>query len=87
MPPLLIITMMDFRIFLSAMGRGSTVGPYLLYRNNGNSNGWLKVVLRGTRAIEAGLVPKFVWAGGKRNLENTLDNIICRRIIFRSILD
>ena len=61
MPPLLIMTMMDFRIFLSAMEGVVASGRYLLYHNNGNSNGWLKVVLRGTESNHAGLVPNFVW--------------------------
>ena len=30
-------------------GAANTVGPYLLYHNNGNSNGWLKVVLKRNR--------------------------------------
>jgi len=47
-------------------GGGGTLGPYLLYRNNGNSNGWLKVVLTGTRSNRSGLGAKlFLTAGGK----------------------
>ena len=66
MPPLVTITMMDFPIFLSTMERARTVGTYILFRNNGNSNGWLKVVLRGTTSNRSGIGAKLrLVAGGK----------------------
>jgi len=47
-------------------GAGNTVGPYLLYRNNGNSNGWLKVVLIGQQSNRSGIGAKiFLRAGGR----------------------
>ena len=47
-------------------GGGSTVGTYMLFRNNGNSNGWLKVVLRGTKSNRCGIGAKLsLVAGGK----------------------
>jgi hypothetical protein len=47
-------------------GGGSTVGSYILYHNNGNSNGWLKVVLRGTESNLCGIGAKLrLVAGGK----------------------
>ena len=47
-------------------GAGNTVGTYILYRNNGNSNGWLKVVLRGTESNLCGIGAKLrLVAGGK----------------------
>ena len=46
-------------------GAGSTVGTYILFRNNGNSNKWLKVVLRGTRSNRSGIGAKLrLKAGG-----------------------
>ena len=66
MPPLLIITMTDFRIFLSAMERVIQSGLTFSYRNNGNSNGWLKVVLRGTQSNRSGIGAKIrLTAGGQ----------------------
>ena len=48
-------------------GAGSTVGTYILFRNNGNSNKWLKVVLRGTRSNLSGIGAKLrLAAGGRR---------------------
>jgi hypothetical protein len=47
-------------------GGGSTVGTYMLFRNNGNSNGWLKVVLKGTKSNVCGIGAKLrLVAGGK----------------------
>ena len=47
-------------------GAGNTLGPFLLYRNNGNSNGWLKVVLRGTQSNKGGIGAKIrLTAGGQ----------------------
>jgi len=47
-------------------GAGSTVGPYLLYRNNGNSNGWLKVVLIGQQSNRSGIGAKILLRAGGR---------------------
>jgi len=47
-------------------GAGSTVGPYLLYRNNRNSNGWLKVVLIGQQSNRSGIGAKIVLRAGGR---------------------
>jgi enediyne biosynthesis protein E4 len=48
-------------------GAGNTVGPYLLYRNNGNSNEWLKVVLIGQQSNRSGIGAKILLkAGGGR---------------------
>ena len=58
MLPLLIMTMMDFQNLVVCNGGGITLGPYLLYHNNGNSNGWLKVVLRGTKSNASGIGAK-----------------------------
>jgi len=47
-------------------GGGSALGPYLLYRNNGTRNGWLKVTLSGTQSNRGGLGAKlFLTAGGQ----------------------
>ena len=47
-------------------GGGSSVGSYILFHNNGNSNGWLKVVLRGTQSNLCGIGAKLrLVAGGK----------------------
>jgi hypothetical protein len=47
-------------------GAGTTVGPYLLYRNNGNSNKWLKVELRARQSNRSGIGAKILLtAGGK----------------------
>ena len=47
-------------------GASTTVGPYLLYHSNGNSNGWLKVVLSGTESNRCGIGAKLrLVAGGK----------------------
>jgi hypothetical protein len=47
-------------------GAGSTVGTYMLFRNNGNSNNWLKVVLRGRQSNRGGIGAKIrLTAGGK----------------------
>src|SRR5882757_9700245 len=47
-------------------GGSITVGTYILYHNNGNSNGWLKVVLRGTGSNLCGIGAKLrLVAGGK----------------------
>jgi enediyne biosynthesis protein E4 len=47
-------------------GGGTSVGTYILYRNNGNSNHWLKVALRGTRSNRSGIGAKLrLVAGGK----------------------
>jgi len=47
-------------------GAGVTVGPYLLYHNNGNSNGWLKVVLQGTESNRSGIGAKLSLVAGGR---------------------
>jgi hypothetical protein len=39
-------------------GAGTSVGTYTLFRNNGNSNGWLKVVLQGTQSNRSGIGAK-----------------------------
>jgi enediyne biosynthesis protein E4 len=39
-------------------GGGTTVGTYTLFRNNGNRNGWLKVVLQGTHSNRSGIGAK-----------------------------
>ena len=47
-------------------GAGSTVGTYMLFKNNGNSNHWLKVALRGTRSNRSGIGAKLrLTAAGK----------------------
>ena len=47
-------------------GAGFSYGPYLLYRNNGNNNGWLKVVLTGQQSNRGGIGAKLrLTAGGK----------------------
>jgi hypothetical protein len=47
-------------------GAANTVGPYLLYHNNGNTNKWLKVVLKGTKSNASGIGAKLrLVAGGK----------------------
>ena len=47
-------------------GAGSTVGTYMLFKNNGNSNHWLKVVLQGTRSNRSAIGAKLrLTAGGK----------------------
>ncbi len=47
-------------------GASTTVGPYLLYHNNGNSNTWLKVVLKGTESNASGIGAKLrLVSGGK----------------------
>src|SRR5436189_4810073 len=47
-------------------GAPNTAGSYLLYHNNGNSNGWLKVVLRGTHSNASGIGAKLsLVASGK----------------------
>jgi hypothetical protein len=47
-------------------GAAQTVGNYILYHNNGNSNGWLKVVLKGTQSNASGIGAKLkLVAGGK----------------------
>lgn len=47
-------------------GGANTVGTYILFHNNGNSNGWLKVVLRGTQSNLCGIGSKLrLVAGGK----------------------
>jgi hypothetical protein len=47
-------------------GGGTTVGSYILFHNNGNSNGWLKVVLKGTRSNRSGMGAKLrLVEGGK----------------------
>jgi hypothetical protein len=47
-------------------GGGTSVGTYMLFHNNGNSNGWLKVVLRGTQSNLSGIGAKLrLVAGGK----------------------
>jgi hypothetical protein len=47
-------------------GGGSSVGPYLLYRNNGNSNGWLNVVLIGQQSNRSGIGAKISLRAGRR---------------------
>jgi len=47
-------------------GAGNTVGPYLLYRNNGNGNGWLKVVLIGQQSNRSGIGAKILLRAGGR---------------------
>jgi enediyne biosynthesis protein E4 len=39
-------------------GAGNKLGPLLLFRNNGNSNGWLNVALRGTQSNRGGIGAK-----------------------------
>jgi hypothetical protein len=48
-------------------GEGNSVGPFVLYQNNGgNGNAWLKVELRGRRSNRGGIGAKvFVTAQGK----------------------
>jgi hypothetical protein len=48
-------------------GAGNTVGPYLLFRNNGNTNGWLKIILKGVQSNPDGIGAKILLrAGGKK---------------------
>jgi len=47
-------------------GASNEVGPYLLYHNNGNSNGWLKVVLRGTESNQCGIGAKLRLVAGNK---------------------
>ena len=47
-------------------GAGSSYGPYLLFHNNGNSNGWLEVSLIGQQSNRGGIGAKLsLTAGGK----------------------
>jgi len=47
-------------------GGGTSVGTYILYHNNGNSNKWLKVVLQGTQSNRSGIGAKLrLVVGGK----------------------
>jgi hypothetical protein len=48
-------------------GGGTTVGSYMLFRNNGNSNRWLNVALRGTQSNRSGIGAKILLSAGGRN--------------------
>ena len=48
-------------------GAANEVGPYLLYHNNGNSNGWLKVILQGTESNRCGIGAKLHLVAGGRS--------------------
>jgi enediyne biosynthesis protein E4 len=45
-------------------GAGTSVGDYMLFRNNGNSNRWLKVVLKGRQSNRSGIGAKVVLTAG-----------------------
>ncbi|MEO7166944.1 MAG: CRTAC1 family protein [Spartobacteria bacterium] len=45
-------------------GAGNTVGPYLLFRNDGNSNSWLRVLLKGQQSNRDGIGAKILLSGG-----------------------
>jgi hypothetical protein len=45
-------------------GAGNKLGPYLLFRNNGNGNNWLKVVLRGQQSNRGGIGAKLTLTAG-----------------------
>jgi hypothetical protein len=47
-------------------GAATTVGTYALFHNNGNSNGWLKVVLQGTQSNRSGIGAKLRLKAGVR---------------------
>src|SRR5262249_51987910 len=45
-------------------GAGSLNGPYLLFRNNGTSNGWLKIILKGVQSNVNGFGAKLLLKAG-----------------------
>jgi hypothetical protein len=45
-------------------GAGTTTGPYVLFRNNGNSNKWLKIVLKGRQSNRSGIGAKILLTAG-----------------------
>src|SRR5438874_1514130 len=45
-------------------GAGNKIGPYLLFRNNGNRHNWLKVVLRGQQSNRGGIGAKLTLTAG-----------------------
>lgn len=47
-------------------GAGNTVGPYLLFRNNGNTNGWLKIILKGVQSNPNGIGAKLLLRAGDK---------------------
>jgi hypothetical protein len=46
-------------------GAATTVGTYTLFQNNGNRNGWLKVVLQGTQSNRSGIGAKLLLKAGR----------------------
>ena len=69
-------------------GAGPSSGPYLLFKNNGNLNHWLKIELTGKRATETGLAPGSLSLREKLPyIDNILGNMAWPRITSRCILD